>query len=123
MHILLADRQPKVRFALRALLRRQTGIEVVGEAGTVQEVLAQARLIRPEVVLLDWSLWNGRTRDLVHTLRTTCPDLYVIALDVRPEMRSMALAAGANGFVSKADSPDCLLSAIQRARQPGEEEG
>jgi DNA-binding NarL/FixJ family response regulator len=120
MDILLADRQLKVRFALRVLLGRQADIEVVGEAGNAQETLAQAGEILPDVVLLDWGLCNGRTSDLLCSLRTAFPNLYVIALDTRPEAGQTALAAGADAFVSKAEPPDCLLSAIEYVRQRGE---
>lgn len=123
MDILLADRQPKVRFALWALLRRQAGIEVVREAGNAQEILLQAQAARPDVVLLDWSLCNGRTSDLLGALHVACPGLYVIALDVQPEMRGMALAAGADAFVCKADPPECLLAAVRCAQRVGQESG
>ncbi len=43
MHVLLAERQSKVRFALRVLLERQPGVVVVGEAVNVEELIAQTR--------------------------------------------------------------------------------
>ncbi len=56
MRILIADRQAQVRFALRTLLGQQPRLEVVGEAATAEELLAQAERTRPDLVLLHWRL-------------------------------------------------------------------
>ena len=115
MRILLADTQAKVRFALRALLEQQPGLIVVGEAVEAKQVLAQVEAAQPDLVLLDWNLRGLAAADLLPALRRICPDLRVIALSARPEMRPAALAAGADAFASKADSPERLLEAIRAA--------
>ncbi len=112
MRILLADGQPKVRFALRVLLERQPRLEIVGEAADAEDLLAQAASCCPDLVLLGWELPCPAGIDLLPSLRTGCPDLSVIALSGRPEARRAALDAGVNAFVSKADPPEHLLSAI-----------
>jgi DNA-binding NarL/FixJ family response regulator len=112
MRILLADGQPRVRFALRVLLERQPGWQVMGEAADVRSLLAQMDTACPDLVLLDWGLPGRAVADLLPALRRACPDLAVIALSGRPEVRRAALAAGADVFVSKADPPERLLAAI-----------
>ena len=116
MRVLLADDRPKTRFALRLLLERQPGIQVVGEAADAEELLVQARVTCPNVVLLDWELPNLATDgSSLSALRGVCSRLCVIALSGRPEMRIAALAAGADAFVSKADPPERLLAAVRNA--------
>jgi DNA-binding NarL/FixJ family response regulator len=119
MRILLADNQPKVRFALRVLLERQAGYEIVGEIDTADELVPQIKASRPDLVLLGWEL-PGLTPDaaisVMHEIR---PKLYVIALSGRLEARHAALAAGADDFVSKADPPERLLMAIGCCGQVG----
>lgn len=112
MRFLLADDRPKTRFALRALLGLQPGLTVVGEAATAAELLALAEQTSPEVVLLGWGLRESQVEELLPALRRVCPHVYVIALSSRPEVRDAALAAGADAFVSKIDSPKRLLMAI-----------
>ena len=56
MRILLADDQPKVRFALRALLEQQPGLKVVGEAVNADDLVTQTQESCPDVLLLDWEL-------------------------------------------------------------------
>jgi DNA-binding NarL/FixJ family response regulator len=113
MRVLLADDRPKTRFALRLLLERQPGIQVVGEAADAEELLVQAKATFPNVVLLDWEL--PKDGSLMSALRGVCPHLCVIVLSGRPEMRVAALAAGADAFVSKADPPEWLLAAVRNA--------
>jgi DNA-binding NarL/FixJ family response regulator len=112
MHILIADDQPKVRFALRVLLGRQPGCKVVGEAVNAEDLLAQSKTVCPDLVLLGWELPGLAAIDPLTALRRVCPDLIVIALSGRPEARRAALTAGADAFVSKADPPEQLLTAI-----------
>ena len=49
---------------------------------------------------------------LLATLREACPDLLVIVLSGRTEVRRAALGAGADAFVCKCDPPEQLLGAI-----------
>jgi len=112
MRILLADDEPKVRFALRALLQRQPGLTVLGEAIDAQHLLAQTEGTYPDLVLLDWELPGLASVDLLSALRGVYPDVVVIALSGRPGARRAALNAGADAFVSKGDPPERLLAAI-----------
>jgi DNA-binding NarL/FixJ family response regulator len=120
MRILLADTQPKVRFALRVLLEQQLGWEVVGEAATAEGLLAGADNVCPDLVLLDWDLAGPSATALTLALRNGCPGVVVIGLSGRPGMRREVLAAGADDFVSKGDPPEHLLAAIARCCPEGE---
>lgn len=112
---MVADRQAKVRFALRTLLGRQKGLEVVGEAGTEEELLAGVEATCPDLVLLHWRL-SGCGAELLPALSKIRPGLRIIVLSARSEARAEAMLAGADGFVCKMDNPDRLLAAIERIR-------
>jgi DNA-binding NarL/FixJ family response regulator len=116
IRILLADNQPRVRFALRSLLGQQVGLAVVGEAADADQLLALAVQVLPDVVLLGWDLRGLAPTDLLSALRRVCPHAHVIALSSRLEVRQAALAAGADAFVSKIDPPGRLLAAIASHR-------
>ncbi|MFN2225846.1 MAG: response regulator transcription factor [Anaerolineae bacterium] len=119
MRILLADNQAKVRFALRVLLERQPGLEVVDEAASSEQVAAQASRSCPDLILLDWAMVSASGSDLLQALRRDCPGLGIIILSGRPEARKAALAAGADAFVSKGNPPEALLAAIARLCRDG----
>ena len=113
VHVLLADRQPKVRFALRVLLERQPGVVVVGEAVNAEELISQTKSKRPDLILLDWDLPGLSPSGSLSFLRKICPDMSVIALSGHSEARQGALGAGADAFASKVDPPERLLAKIQ----------
>ena len=114
MRILLADDQPKVRFALRVLLVSMSDISVVGEVTDVDELVSQIDSTNPDMVILDWQLPGLREIGSILALRKDRPDLFVIALSGRPELEQAALDAGADYFVSKIDPPDRLLATVSR---------
>jgi DNA-binding NarL/FixJ family response regulator len=121
MRILVADAQMKVRSALKLIVEQELGLSVAGEAGEVEGLLTQAETIQPDLVLLDWELpgrpvgsSTGLGQGLLTSLRTGCPHLKVVALSGRPEVRQVALAAGADAFVLKGDSPEQLITTIRQ---------
>lgn len=117
MRILIADDQPKVRFALRVALERQPGYKTVGEATDTADLLAQARSVCPDLLLLDWDLPEMPIPELLSELRRICGCLKVIVLSEKSEAAQAALAIGADAFVSKADPPEHLLRAVSECWQ------
>ncbi|MBN1937693.1 MAG: response regulator transcription factor [Anaerolineae bacterium] len=118
MRILLADNQPKVRFALRVLLERQAGLEVVGDAVDAVGLVSMAEACCPDLILLSWDLPGLAALDSLNTLRNLCPNGRIVILSGRPEAQHEAVAAGADAFVSKTDPPDKLLSIIAQCARP-----
>lgn len=112
MRMLIADPQPRVRFALRVLMQRQPDIEVVGEAVDTQSLLAQIKTQCPDVILLGWELPGEAMECLLPVLRAGCPEATVIALSGRLEAQRTAITAGVDVFVSKSAPPEQLLSAV-----------
>lgn len=121
MRVLLADDQAWLRSAIRLLLEQQIDVETVGEAADAQHLRREAMISRPDLVLLDWELPGiqvaGQRHALLNDLRKDNPKLQIIVLSGLPESSRAAIAAGANAFVSKADPPEQLLAALQKARQ------
>lgn len=116
MLILLAERRSEVRFALRVLLERQSGLEVVGEVVNTKDLLNKVEGECPDLVLLDWDLPGLLAGQTVATLRVFCPDLSVIVMSGRFEVKHAALAEGVDAFVHKTNPPDSLLAAIEGCR-------
>lgn len=123
MRVLFVDDEASVRWALHAFLARQPGIEVLGGVGSSRELLSRLQEGCPDLVLLDWELADSVAATLLSQLRKTCPRMAVIALSGRPEARPAALAAGADAFVSKVDTPELLQEALRSVHQVTEQEG
>ena len=69
VRVLLADDHALFRDGVRALLSAQPDLEVVGEAGTCQEVVDRARAAGPDVITLDLSMPGGSGIAAVEWLR------------------------------------------------------
>jgi DNA-binding NarL/FixJ family response regulator len=118
MRILIADDQPKARFALRVALEQRPGFKAIGEAIDAADLLTQTNAIYPDLVLIDWELPGLPLADLLAQLRRACGNMRAIILSSRAETRGQALAAGADAFVCKCDAPDELLAAIDHCLKP-----
>jgi two-component system response regulator DesR len=112
MRTVLAEGQATVRDALRILVTQGLGMQVAGEAETLQTLRRQVRTHRPDLAIVDWDLL-ARSASVLADLRASSPGLRIIVIGRRPEMRHAALAAGADGFVSKMDAPDAVVRCLQ----------
>jgi DNA-binding NarL/FixJ family response regulator len=118
----LAEVQPAVRDALRDLVTQGLGMKVVGEARTLQTLQRQVQAHRPDLAIVDWDLL-AESASVLASLRTCSPGLRIVVIGLRPEMRPAALAAGADGFVSKVDAPDVVLGILQPCPKTSETTG
>jgi DNA-binding NarL/FixJ family response regulator len=108
----LAEGQPTVRDALRDLVTHGLGMQVVGEARTLQTLQRQVQAHRPDLAIVDWDLL-AESASALAGLRACSPGLRVVVVGLRPEMRPAALAAGADGFFSKVDAPEVVVGVLQ----------
>jgi DNA-binding NarL/FixJ family response regulator len=113
MRILLADEQAKVRSALRLLLEQEPGLNVVGDTADAEALLTLTKETQPDLIILDWRIPGRQAAALLSSLREICPGVALLVLSGRPEKAQEALAAGADAFVSKGDSPERLLTALR----------
>lgn len=116
LSILLVDDHEVVRLGVRALIERQPGMVVVGEAGTVREAVTQAEKLRPDVVLLDLRLPGGDGLEACRQIKAQRPETRIIVLTSFPdeEMLFEAIGAGADGYVLKQIGSGDLLLALER---------
>jgi DNA-binding NarL/FixJ family response regulator len=114
MRVLLADNHDQVRWALRTAIKEQPGLLVVGEVAKAEDLLAQVQALKPDLILLDWELLGRGEDKVIAELHRLEPRARVIILSRRPESQPVALAAGAEAFVSKASAPEHLLAALRR---------
>jgi two-component system, NarL family, response regulator DesR len=117
IRVLLAEDQALVRGALKALLELEPDIEVVGELGRGDEVVAQARALHPDVALLDIEMPGQDGLSAAADLRRELPAVRVLVLTTfgRPGFLRRAMEAGASGFLVKDGPAGDLARAIRRA--------
>jgi DNA-binding NarL/FixJ family response regulator len=113
--VLIADDQALVRVGLRKILEAESDIGVVGEAGDGEDAVAEARRLRPDLVLMDirMPVLDGieATRRIVHDQPTTrVLILTTFGLDTYVYD---ALRAGASGFMLKDAPPEEIAAAVR----------
>jgi DNA-binding NarL/FixJ family response regulator len=115
--VVLAEDQPMVRAGFRALLDSRDDIEVVGEAATGAEALELARVLRPDVVVMDIRMpeMDGLEATRRITGDRSLGDTRVLVLTTfeLDEYVFGALRAGASGFLLKGGEPADLVHAIR----------
>jgi two-component system, NarL family, response regulator NreC len=112
--VLLVEDYPLVREGLAAALRHDPGIDVVGLAADAREGLDLARQLEPDVVVLDLGLPEGGGLALLEWLREDLPDAgkLVVTASEKAETLLDAVAAGANGYLTKRTTRDELIHAV-----------
>lgn len=109
----LADRQPAVRHGMRVLTTQALGMRVVGEADSWTALQRHIRVERPDLAIVAWDLMAAGGELPLAALRDAAPDLRVVVLGLRPELRDAALSAGADSYISTVDAPDVVVRVLQ----------
>jgi two-component system, NarL family, response regulator NreC len=112
IRVLLVDDHQIVRSGVRRVLEESGGVEVVGEASALRETLDQARLLRPDVVVLDLALRDGSGLDLIADLRELGARIVILSMQDEPAYARKAFELGAQGYVVKDAADDELVGAI-----------
>ncbi len=114
LRVLLVDDHEIVRRGLRAVLT-EPGVDIVGEAGTVEQGVAEALRLRPSVVVMDLRLPDGSGIEACREIRARLPDTKVLILTSYADDDAVfsAVMAGAAGYVLKDLDPVHLREAVK----------
>jgi DNA-binding NarL/FixJ family response regulator len=117
IRVALVDDHELVRMGLRALVERESDMEIVGEAGSGRDTLRLLRRVHPDILLLDIRMPG---MDGLETLRQiqaepAIADTRVIVVTTFEVDRYVfeALQAGASGFILKDAAPEELVRAVR----------
>ena len=119
IRILLADDHTLFRKGVRTLLGWMENLEVVGEAASGREAVAQARELVPDVILMDIKMPELSGIEATREILRENPHIGVILVTMfdDPESVFSGMRAGARGYVLKEAEPEELLHAIEAANR------
>ena len=114
IRILVADDHTFYREGVRAMLETMSAAEVVGEATTGDEAVAQAGALQPDVVLMDIQMPGLNGIDATRRILHTSPHIGVLIVTMFDDDDSVfaALRAGARGYLLKDARLDDLIRAV-----------
>jgi DNA-binding NarL/FixJ family response regulator len=118
VRIFIASADKTFRLALLLLLENEPGIVVIGMCDRSKGLPSVVGTSQPEVLLLDSGLANHDTPDLIGELHHLESPPKIIVLSIDPQTKATALAAGADGFISKNFPSDELLPLLRSMRLP-----
>jgi two-component system nitrate/nitrite response regulator NarL len=113
--VAVVDDDRMLRDGLRSWLRDVPGLRLVASAGTVEELLADAAGAAATVVLLDLVLGDGSApAGNIRRLRAAGCRVLVISTVPDQERILAAMAAGADGYLTKDNALPTLVAAIEQ---------
>ena len=120
--VLIADDHGVLRGGLRALLKGEPDLEVVGEAADGDAALDLAASLQPNVVLADISMPGPSGIDIAARLKTSQPGTHVLILTMHEDgsLVEEAMRAGASGYIVKRAVEAELITAIRMVAVGGQ---
>jgi DNA-binding NarL/FixJ family response regulator len=117
VRVAIVDDHELFRSGVRAELT--DALELVGQAGAVEEAIGMIRTTRPDVVLLDVHMPDGGGRAVIDAVHPDLPEVRFLALSVSDAAEDVidVIRAGARGYVTKSISPPELVAAVRRIHE------
>jgi two-component system response regulator NreC len=120
--VLLCDDHTLFREGIKAILKDETSIEIVGEAADGRQAVAKALELQPDVVLMDIAMPDLSGFDATRRIVQANAQAKVLILTMyeEEEVINRCLSAGASGYVLK-DAPRAhLIHAIDVVNKGGQ---
>jgi DNA-binding NarL/FixJ family response regulator len=117
--VLIADDHAPFRDGLRALLRSEPDIAVIGEEATGEAAVTQAVALQPDVILMDLMMPGMNGIEATRRVISTSPHISILVLTMFEDDESVfaALQAGARGYLLKGSPKAEVLRALRAVSQ------
>ena len=115
IRVLIADDHRIIRDGLKALVKKESGMELIAEAENGRKTVRLAQKLRPNVVLMDVSMPDMNGIEATRQIMDETPGVRVIALSMHTDRRYILgmLEAGACGYLLKDSAFEELAKAIR----------
>jgi CheY-like chemotaxis protein len=114
-YVLVVDDNPAARRVVVHLLRADPAFRVRGVAHDGLEAVELTGEDCPDLIVLDHEMPRMTGLEALPKLREQCPGARIVMWSLSDDVADHALAAGGDGFVSKAEPIDALLDWLRRA--------
>jgi DNA-binding NarL/FixJ family response regulator len=117
--VLIIDDHPLFREGLKAIITKNAGFEVVGEAGNGREAIQKAKKLEPDLAVMDISLPDQSGIDVTRELRGFLPEIRIMIVSMHSKIDYIAEAfqAGATGYLVKESAATGLIKGLNAIAQ------
>jgi DNA-binding NarL/FixJ family response regulator len=114
LHILLVDDHEIVREGLRAMIEREPGWEICGDASTGREAVAMAGNLKPDIVIMDIGMPELNGLEAARQIKKLLPEVEILIFTANEteEIVRQVFQAGARGYLLKSEANKHLLPAL-----------
>lgn len=119
IRLVIVDDHALFREGLASIIRMEPDIEVSGLAGSVQEAIKIVSSLKPDIILMDFTLPDGTGADATRMVLREHPDCKIIFLTMSDHDEDLfaAIRSGAKGYLIKNMSPSKLVATIRSVQQ------
>jgi DNA-binding NarL/FixJ family response regulator len=117
LRVLIADDHEAVRKGVCVILTSRADIEICAEARNGEEAVRLAKELKPDIVLMDFTMPVMDGLEASQEILRTFPELPILMLSTH-RLDALANAArefGLRGFITKTESGSILLKAVDKA--------
>lgn len=113
--VLLVEDHPMFREHLGALIKRELGLTICGEADNIQDAMRLIQETQPDVAIVDITLHGSSGLELLKDLKAQNIDVSILVLSMHDEdlYAERALRAGARGYISKNEASKEVIKALR----------
>ena len=113
--VLLVEDHPMFREHLGAMIKRELGLSICGEAANIQDAMLQIIETKPDVAIVDITLQGSSGLELLKDLKAQGIEVDVLVLSMHDEelYAERALRAGAKGYISKNEASKEVVKALR----------
>jgi two-component system, NarL family, invasion response regulator UvrY len=114
MRVLIADDHQIIRRTISSILQSRKDIRVCGEAANGEEAVSKAKLLQPDLLILDISLPDSSGWEVATAIKRILPEIPILLLSAYggKQLSDEVKKRGFQGFISKNDAAKTLLGAV-----------
>ena len=125
LRVFLVDDSPDFIKSAEYFISRHPTLELVGKATSGLDALAQVPQIKPDLILMDWSMPGMSGPDATRVLKSKpdSPRVFMLTMYDIPSYRTAAALAGADGFLAKAEWTTTLFPLVHQIFNLDDQQG
>jgi hypothetical protein len=109
MNVILAEADPKLKYAITVLIRELPGWKVLDTASSVKDLVTLARLHQPDLVIIDMDLQGAEDSSLEQLIHPYCSRIIYLVSTPLYRTKPVYVRGDQHIWISKIESPESLV--------------